>query len=201
MNITSIQDYERLSEEEKQKLREEAKKENDEYEIKHAEKVKRLNSLISEIINMGIPDYAEKYLRKKVHLLRRWNSDLNTIATWDMRIKEQHVEKQKKNNEDERTEAVIQLVVKAFKFLTEHNVPTDGLSSRQAIQKANEIRQEELIAEKLKAGVMFSFSGEDYCENCSGWDGERHRCECGNRRVYWEAEGDFPDMYIQAVAY
>lgn len=25
---------------------------------------------------------------------------------------------------------------------------------------------------------------------CIGWDGSSRRCECGNRRVYWEAYGD-----------
>lgn len=25
----------------------------------------------------------------------------------------------------------------------------------------------------------------DEGENCDGWDGNDHRCECGNRRVSW----------------
>ena len=26
--------------------------------------------------------------------------------------------------------------------------------------------------------------------SCEGWDGESHRCECGNRRVDWEFNDD-----------
>lgn len=32
-----------------------------------------------------------------------------------------------------------------------------------------------------------SFAGADDCdEECKGWDGESYRCQCGNRRVYWD---------------
>lgn len=42
------------------------------------------------------------------------------------------------------------------------------------------------------------FRGDDYCEDeCRGWDGESHRCECGNRRMDWEwDDGDiYPEPY------
>lgn len=29
------------------------------------------------------------------------------------------------------------------------------------------------------------FDGQN-CDECPGWDGLSRRCECGNRRVYWE---------------
>jgi hypothetical protein len=31
---------------------------------------------------------------------------------------------------------------------------------------------------------------EDDADECEGWDGVSHRCDCGNRRVYWETFGD-----------
>lgn len=43
---------------------------------------------------------------------------------------------------------------------------------------------------------LIDFDGQncnDYLEEgreCGGWDGHDHRCECGNRRVYWETGGD-----------
>lgn len=40
----------------------------------------------------------------------------------------------------------------------------------------------------------FSFDGDYDCNdgdgNCS-WDGMSSRCNCGNRRVYWEFDGDW----------
>lgn len=35
------------------------------------------------------------------------------------------------------------------------------------------------------------FDGNEYCsDECRGWDGKSYRCDCGNRRVYWdEIEG------------
>jgi hypothetical protein len=44
-------------------------------------------------------------------------------------------------------------------------------------------------------GGVDTFDGmncNDYLEEgqveCSGWDGFDRRCDCGNRRVYWEIE-------------
>ena len=37
----------------------------------------------------------------------------------------------------------------------------------------------------IRKGVIFGFEGETYCEDDCGWDGLSHRCNCGNRRVYW----------------
>ena len=47
------------------------------------------------------------------------------------------------------------------------------------------------------SGGLVSFEGQncnDYLSEgeaeCSGWDGESRRCECGNRRVSWEVYRD-----------
>ena len=63
-----------------------------------------------------------------------------------------------------------------------------------AVAAANELTRTMLLAEAMpKAGEFVSFGGDDYCSGCDGWDGESHRCQCGNRRVYWETCGDFED--------
>lgn len=56
-------------------------------------------------------------------------------------------------------------------------------------------------ATKIEKDELISFSGDDECSNCGGWDGESTRCECGNRRVCWDKDGDFEDMNVYAVAY
>jgi hypothetical protein len=42
----------------------------------------------------------------------------------------------------------------------------------------------------------------DECDDCGTWDGVSHRCNCGNRRAYWETSRDNDGkFYAYAVAY
>jgi hypothetical protein len=35
--------------------------------------------------------------------------------------------------------------------------------------------------------LWYSFADNEGCDDdCRGWDGESPRCDCGNRRVYWD---------------
>jgi len=72
-----------------------------------------------------------------------------------------------------------------------------------AVGIANDIALDVAIEDRKKeiAGGHIEFGGDDNCENCSGWDGDSHRCECGNRRVSWEHDGDFESMNVWAEAY
>lgn len=61
-----------------------------------------------------------------------------------------------------------------------------------------------LVLEKLEEeDELFDFDGQncnDIEDNyCGGWDGVSRRCECGNRRVYWELSEDKTHVY--GVAY
>lgn len=60
----------------------------------------------------------------------------------------------------------------------------------KAVAVANELAFSEECERRSAAlnGEHVDFDGSDYCENCSGWDGESHRCDCGNRRVSWTAD-------------
>jgi hypothetical protein len=60
--------------------------------------------------------------------------------------------------------------------------------------------KDELIREKLDGSrpLFFDFDGKN-CDSCEGWDGESHRCQCGNRRVDWVLSMD--GSYIYAEAY
>jgi hypothetical protein len=39
------------------------------------------------------------------------------------------------------------------------------------------------------AKVWHDFDGKNCERPCRGWDGTSGRCDCGNRRVYWDEEG------------
>jgi len=64
----------------------------------------------------------------------------------------------------------------------------------------DDVCQDILIEEARAEGGFHSFCGDDSCENCEGWDGSSHRCECGNRRVSWDSDGDFTNMIIYGNA-
>ena len=72
--------------------------------------------------------------------------------------------------------------------------------AEHAIETADEIAKDEAIDAHAKAGGFVSFAGEDDCEGCNGWDMKSNRCECGNRRVYWDSDGDFESMHVYAAA-
>ena len=42
---------------------------------------------------------------------------------------------------------------------------------------------------------------EDHEVDCDGWDGVSRRCECGNRRVYWETDMINGLFTVVATAY
>ncbi len=65
---------------------------------------------------------------------------------------------------------------------------------------------EQLIDEAIKQNAgLIEFDGmncNDYLEEdqepCAGWDGESHRCSCGNRRVSWMLSDDKSYVYPEA---
>ena len=71
-----------------------------------------------------------------------------------------------------------------------------------ALPVADQVAFKEAIAERMAKDEFVGFDGSDNCdEDCQGWDGESHRCTCGNRRVEWYYDGDFEDMTLYATAY
>ena len=48
--------------------------------------------------------------------------------------------------------------------------------------------EDEAIAKGIELGVD-DFVGNEFCaDDCLGWDGEDRRCDCGNRRVFWQTK-------------
>jgi hypothetical protein len=51
------------------------------------------------------------------------------------------------------------------------------------------------------AGMNCNDHRDDDQPECGGWDGEDRRCECGNRRVYWQTEMFNGKYTVIATAY
>lgn len=131
---------------------------------------------------------------------------LDTIN--NLQSKYNKIQDEKKKQEDTIKQEHQQQIYlqEAVEFLLARgkNLGTD-FTFENATKTADCLRFDELVAEKVKDheenGTLFGFGGDDNCEGCGGWDGSSRRCECGNRRVSWEQEGDFKNMYIYGEAW
>ena len=94
--------------------------------------------------------------------------------------------------------------MKCIAYLVEKGYTVDSPEMANPTESAESVEFERLCAERIesiKKSGSISFNGDDNCENCSGWDGESRRCDCGNRRVSWSYDGGIDNMYIYGEAY
>ena len=119
---------------------------------------------------------------------------------FDARKKEQ-----KRLNEIEFEQKNNVLVEKAVNYLIEDGLKLGiNFTIDEAISRANDISFIKEVSKVQHSDTYISFNGDDSCENCNGWDGISHRCDCGNRRVIWEFDTDidfFLNPYIYGQAY
>lgn len=95
-------------------------------------------------------------------------------------------------------------LTKCIAYLLDKGIKADDPIMSTPIKSAEDLefmRLEEEAVEKIKKSGPISFNGDEYCENCSGWDGESRRCECGNRRVSWSYAGQVGSMYVYGEAW
>jgi len=142
-----------------------------------------------------------RVVTSKPSLLRSQFEHADKVAERKAKEAEEQLAKQKE------IDAQKTLEVEAALWLTQRGkVLGQDFDGANALAMANEIAFEEAVAAMLrdrKDGEYFEFSGSDYCEDCPGWDGSEHRCECGNRRVSWEKGWgfSFKNPTIHAEAY
>lgn len=124
------------------------------------------------------------------------------LSTYISGPTEQLKAKAKEEAEKQKAKDAAKDVDDAIAFLiSKGKVIGKDFTSDSALEVAQDIVFQEKIAEATKDGGYHNFSGDDNCENCAGWDGESHRCDCGNRRVCWASEGNWKDLYIYGEAH
>lgn len=162
------------------------------------QKFQQVISLATEV--WGENSSEVRYLHKKsptYYLSLSFQSDVSNKVN---RIRDEKAKEIKKagiikERQELNDEAIGWLLIHGYKFGKDFN-------SETAIEFADELAFERECNRRIEENTFFSFAG-DNCEDCSGWDGESRRCDCGNRRVSW-ATGDghsFKDPYIYAEAY
>jgi hypothetical protein len=148
------------------------------------------SSLVLNYIDKVRVDPPQKYLNIVYGRLKRFYGEKED------KIKEEIEQTKKLENQLLTQEAVSYLQVRNFTLGKDFNL-------WEAINKADNIAEEEYIKDYLENSDGFiEFCGMN-CEDCLGWDGRSHRCECGNRRAYWEQQSghSFKNPYISAMAY
>jgi hypothetical protein len=128
------------------------------------------------------------------------------MSEYDFRKKVTDARARKRKEDSEKAANVecVAQTVHAVKWLEARGkIQGTDFEIANAIEVANDLAYEQEAERLQEEGGMRSFSGDDSCENCGGWDGVSHRCECGNRRVSW-AQGyghSFKNPYVYAEAY
>lgn len=105
------------------------------------------------------------------------------------RKKEREMEKTTKMGKEKNERAVIYLIGKGKVLGTDFSLD-------DAYEVANSLAFD--IEIKKQEGSTIPF---DECDECNEWTVSDKRCSCGNRRVYWECDGDFEDMNVYPGAY
>lgn len=162
------------------------------------------NRFGEKIKGFGVDQRCEKLQRIRDYAVydvkNRWE---------ELERREKQVEetKQKELKAKQEADAAIQLQTEAVVWLQGRGkILGSDFTVANALSYANDLAFDDEVAKRtldaLQSGGI-GFSGEDSCEDCSGWDGQSRRCNCGNRRVSWESGWghSFKSPHIEAVAY
>ena len=98
-----------------------------------------------------------------------------------------------------------ELTVKATKWLTERGYSFGkDFSISNAIAFANKTAFSNEIEMEVQGLAEFNsftrFQGDDFCENCKGWDGVSTHCQCGAHRVEWKSD-ETDDFFLNPKIY
>ena len=165
-----------------------------------AAKAKTLLNAINNAIKEGfkhVPRYGNtpsqnKKLASAAEVISRLESETragyNTKSTYETRDR-LALEMEKKAAAErealERETATEVLKGEAIQYLIERGKKINvDFTVETAITAANQLAFEYEVKRRDSDGPI-DFSGDDNCEDCSGWVPGNRRCECGNRRVDW----------------
>ena len=184
--------------------------ENQKITKENIEVLEKRNSLCKELANLA-EELEGKNSNLYKYIIKYRYSYANDITYAFSRLKENiKAEKQKqekKKEEDDAASKNLELTIDAIKFLEERGKVKDkDFEVKNAIDIANNVAFQEEVARRIKSledsGDYIDFNGNICDGPCEGWDGRSRRCQCGNRRVSWEAGFGFTfknlDIYAEA---
>lgn len=163
-------------------------------------KIKLHHKAVLTMIGLyGLDNPAVKALRKNVPR-RPYGVDRgkDIASDWE---RYQRQAKEQRAQDDAKTERV-RKAERARVFLRARGQDDAAGDDALAISSATDIAEDEAI-ERItpKPGEFIQYNAGSSCDRpCRGWDGKAYRCECGNRRVYWDSQGDFENLHVYAQA-
>ena len=114
------------------------------------------------------------------------------VCLRDMRMAQ--AKKLRRQKEKERERRKKRLSNESVKWLIDKDLELGkDFEFENAVQVATELQRDELIQEAKESGKEVYLK---HACDCSSWDGKSNRCSCGNRRVFWDYNGTWPDVYI-----
>jgi hypothetical protein len=166
--------------------------------------------IISQILKLTLQVYGDN---SKQYKYVKYNFDIPRPPMLDESLRNHEDRKKKmleeekktlkaKENQKEQSKHLLEATI----YLLDHG-KTFGVdfTEENAVCEANaiawDLEIEKIVCEIKKTGQAIPFGGDDECIDCSGWDGESRRCQCGNRRVSWEFEGNFKKPWVRAEAW
>jgi len=162
--------------------------------------------IISKILKLTLQVYGEN---SKQYRYVKYNFDIPRPPMLDESLRN-HEDRKKKLLEEEKKELKVKegqkeqakYLLEATIYLLDHG-KTFGVdfTEETAICEANAVVWDLEVEKRISEGKLISFGGDDECIDCGGWDGESRRCQCGNRRVSWEFEGNFKKPWVRAEAW
>lgn len=196
--VKAFQEKRDKSREQEQK-RIDAKREFREWYVKHHVNLsaRKIKSIQDEIDN-SIPTYftttpnlmawvqLEEDILYKVDANSGYGMEFDKAYT----MVENWLERRNKTNE--RSERIFKA---ALEYCIANNLEWN---SQNAVSVATQHKAEALEREAIEAHREIDI---DCCDYCSTWIAGERRCSCGNRRVSFSYDGDFPNIYIYPEAW
>lgn len=166
---------------------------------------KQIKQKFQQVISLAIEIWGEdslevRYLYKKspqYYFNLNFENDVFNKVNKLRNQKAKEIEKTEvtKKRQELNDEAIAWLLERKYEFGKDFN-------SETAVEFADESAFEAECNRRIEENTFFSFAGDDNCEDCSGWNGKSHRCDCGNRRVCWTTglAHSFKEPYVYAEA-
>lgn len=182
-------------------------KENKECEEHNKDLTTQVKEAREKMISNAVFIWGEK--SNVVRYLSKTRISLPSLTFFDSIkdkvLKAREDEKQRVLNINSQ-QKLIELQGKAVQYLiSKGKIINIDFTIDNAISGANTLAYEEAVLKKQKelteTQTYIDFNGSDNCEDCKGWDGSSHRCQCGNRRVGWNSDYTNTDFFLNPHIY
>lgn len=114
-------------------------------------------------------------------------SPVGLVKLYDIIHRDYRIKKQREDRDNK-------LLQESVRYADRNNIDIEGLGSDDIIRIVNDFAEEEYRIKHLPIGTEVYLKNE--CLECSTYTVGDRRCECGNRRIGMEVEGNIVEGFI-----